>query len=225
MRFNKFAVDGDSGISVSFDGLAIGVYRTDESALSPEEAWDILHRVLRADTARAVTEVVNLPADAAPLPKAAPKGKARKQTAEETPTTLSQFTAVHDHTEYVAEKLAEVAPLVAHAAHDGQDDPAPILSAPVPAEHSASEELAADQPAEDSVPLSADAAPVPGEGGIPDTVLQAFRIKDVVAYFLDKGFNPDNIWAAVEPYASTIPALKRLPNPQERVERVAAAYF
>ncbi len=67
-------------------------------------------------------------------------------------------------------------------------------------------------------------APDPGPGGVPEVLLEAKRVKEVVAYYLDQGLDPDGVWAACEPLVQSIPALKRLRDAEERVKRVATAF-
>lgn len=210
--------------TVVYDGSSLYVTAGDEG-ISPASAWAFLQMVEIWEKApiEQGSEHESENTQEAQLQTAAtavtgrPRKK-RKGQEEPTTTTVSDehlaetaASAEEPDTTVSDERLAETA---VSAELKESPNPADVQLDPV------------DSPASDvAVPEERLPETPTADVGLPDAVLQAFRIKDVVAYFLDCGHTPDTIWGAVSPYAETIPALKRLPNPQERVERVAAAYF
>lgn len=80
-------------------------------------------------------------------------------------------------------------------------------------------------PAAPATPKAEKPAPAAKKSTLPQAVLDAPRLKEVVAYYLDQGLDPAGVWKAVKDHVAEIPALAATVNPEERVMRVAATYY
>ena len=70
-----------------------------------------------------------------------------------------------------------------------------------------------------------EAAPVEATDAPPASVVAMKRVKEVVAYYLNEGLDPEGVWAACAPHVEAIPALARLRDAEARVKRVATVYY
>ena len=60
---------------------------------------------------------------------------------------------------------------------------------------------------------------------IPQQVLDAPRLKEVVSYYLDQKLDPEAIWATLKPLVAHIPTLANVVDPEARVKRIAEQYY
>jgi len=207
LRFRRF----DTAVGptlVVFDGSAVAVHMRDGSALTPEQAMALLDAV-----SRTVADAGG-PFDGVELPVAAAVAASEEAEAAAAPpfdggTPVAPAPDANEAPEKPKRKSVKA-----------QDD-ALAGGGDWRANVGRDKSDAAEKPAPEK---PAPAAKSASTGSIPDEVLAAKRVKDVVLYYLQTHKTPDAVWEAVGPLVGEIPALARLNNPENRVRSVATAF-